>query len=100
MTSNEQPPPLPEVHISLLDDATLHALLRDIELGAQLLEIRAKTQATGFVNDKQWNLRDAWEALCAGELLGLQVRYVHQNQTWCDTLMTTPEGVRLVRIST
>lgn len=91
-------PDLPPMNDALLDDSALADLFRDVQHLAQLDEIIIKT-GPGHVNDQQSvSLEEAQRLLTEKSVRGVQLRYRHQNTTWWDTLMPTPNGVRLVRI--
>lgn len=92
------PHPLPSVHTALLDPETLAALFTDLSLAAHVLDVRIKSHVTGYASPEAWTLSAARAALEAGQVSGLQVRYVIGADVWRDTLMSTPDGVRLVRI--
>lgn len=89
---------LPGVHTALLDAETLAALFRDLSLAARVLDVRVKSQTARYASTEAWSLEAARVALAEGHLSGIQVRYVLGTQVWRDTLMSTPEGTRLVRI--
>lgn len=92
--------PLPDLHQSEIDEATLRQLFVDIGTHAQILEIIPK-QAPGYVGESPATpqLDEAFQQLVALELRGLQIRYRHLGKTWWDTLMPLPGGLfRIVRI--
>jgi len=93
-----EPADLPGVHTALLDAETLAALFRDLSLAARVLDVRVKGQQSRYASTEAWSLDAARTALAEGHLSGVQVRYVLGAQIWRDTLMSTPEGTRLVRI--
>jgi hypothetical protein len=89
---------LPPVHTALLDADTLAALLRDLALRANVLDVRVKAHVASHASTDSWSLEAACRALAEGRLRGVQVRYALGADVWRDTLMLTPEGTRLVRI--
>ncbi len=91
---------LPEVNASLLDAAGLEALLRDIELCTELLEIVPKFSRQELIVEPAGRLTvaDARELMRSGAVRGVQIRYRHEGAEWWDTLMNQGEGWRLVRI--
>jgi hypothetical protein len=90
---------LPDLHQAEVDRATVEELFRDVELEAELLEVRVKGAARGHVGDETVDLAAARTFLLSGEVRGVQLRYVHRGETWCDTVMALPGGAyRIVRI--
>jgi len=90
-------PDLPPLWTAELDEAGLDALLTDVELGAELLEVRLKRGAAERGEASSLGLADVRSAFAAGSVLGVQLRYRHDGTVWCDTLVRTPSSVRLVR---
>ncbi|MCO4772982.1 MAG: hypothetical protein KDA24_23315, partial [Deltaproteobacteria bacterium] len=74
----------------LFADLAAHATIGEIILkGAPTARADASTQST---------LQEGFDALRLGRARGVQVRYMHNGREWWDTLMRTPDGIRLVRI--
>jgi hypothetical protein len=90
--------PLPPVQAAILDEETLEALFRDIDRGAELLGVQVKARPGTYAEAEAPSLGRARELLLCGAVLGVQLRYRLGAEVWCDTLMRTPEGVRLVRV--
>jgi hypothetical protein len=91
---------LPEVQDAVLDAPTLARLFTDLELGADVREIVYKQSAAAA--DAAPGPRDlaaAHHALAQRRVLGVQIRYLFGGRQWCDTLLPTAAGVRLVRIA-
>lgn len=88
---------LPEVFEAELDADSLAAVLSDIELCTQVLEVRLKRQGTSHADEAPTSLSDAGLALRSGHALGLQVRYEHKGQEWWDTVLRVGDGYKLVR---
>ncbi len=82
---------------SFLDAATLASLFDDIEALGRILLVSVKGQ--GRANGESVALRDAYALFRERAVAGVQIRYLHEGQEWWDTLMHTPQGVRLVRIA-
>lgn len=90
---------LPELHQGVLDPETLDRLVLDIETCTELLEVIPKFGSDSYVGEGEViDLKTAMSMLQAGELRGVQVRYKHDGAQWWDTLMGTPQGIRIVRI--
>ena len=80
-----------------LDDAELCQLLFDIEHAAELLDVRVKARPGRYAEAGRPALAEAAGLLRGGDVLAMQVRYRAQGQVWCDTLLRTPSGFRIVR---
>lgn len=91
------PVELPPVYAEDLDDDAVRDLLRDIELRGSILEVRLKGGAQARATPARQGWEAARSAFASGQVVGLQVRYAHEGAVWCDTLMRTRDGVRLVR---
>lgn len=94
----EEPAPLPELQDAVLAPEQLAALLADYEAHVQIGEVILKGAATARAMTTNPSLQDANAALRSGAVRGVQIRYLHDGREWWDTLMATPQGVRLVRI--
>ena len=96
--SDDDTPPLPPLHHALLDDTTLAALFSDVAGCTQLIEVVIKYAHHVQTPDGQATLADAQQKLADGTAVGAQLRYIHQGDQWWDTLVRTPQGMKLVRI--
>jgi hypothetical protein len=92
-------PKLPALQQTVLDAPTLEALFRDLAQCTQILAVIPKGGPQAYAADRGIDLETARAGLASGVFRGVQVRYRYENQEWCDTLLATPGGVRLVRIS-
>lgn len=90
---------LPSLQEAVLDATTLARLVTDIQGLTVVDEVLLKGGAIARASTQRHSLADAVEALQQGHVLGVQVRYRYQGQCWWDTLLHTPQGIRLVRIS-
>ncbi|WNG35012.1 hypothetical protein F0U60_16320 [Archangium minus] len=90
--------PLPQLQDALLDSETLEQLLRDIQRCAVVQEVLLKGGAVERVSGTPVSLAEAMEALRQERVLGVQIRYWFDGSNWWDTLMRTPNGIRLIRI--
>jgi hypothetical protein len=90
---------LPELQDALLDEQTLEQLARDLESFAQVDEVLLKGAPTARAGEGSIPLAEALDALRQRRVLGVQIRYRFQGTLWWDTLLRTPHGVRLVRIT-
>lgn len=90
----------PALHTGDLDAAGVRALVADLEAYAERLQVLPKAAAKRFVLPETLPLQAATEGLLAGELRGLQLRYVHEGQEWWDTLLSMGKsGYRIVRVA-
>jgi hypothetical protein len=97
--SEPEAEPLPPVHIAEIDRATLADLFADVEALGEDLAIVLKHTAEGNVDAALApSLEDAMRHLTRGTALGAQLRYRFRGAQWWDTVMSTPQGFRLVRI--
>lgn len=91
-------PELPELHESILDEATVDQLFADIKALTRVVEVIPKTISRGYVQEGSISLDEGRQMLRNGCCRALQVRYLHDGALWWDTLITQPEGTRVVRI--
>lgn len=88
---------LPPLQQTLLDAPTTAALFRDLAACTEVLSVTPKTTATGHTTGSL-TLADAQAGLADGTLRAAQIRYRYDGAEWCDTLLTTPGGLRVVRV--
>ena len=96
----DEPQPLPDLHQSEVDEATLRQLFTDVGTHTEIIEIIPK-YAPGYVAENPGSLQldEAFALLTSRSVRGLQLRYRHLGKTWWDTLMPLPGGLyRIVRI--
>ena len=90
---------LPELTESVLDADQVGDLFRDIGALTQVVEIIPKQGPQDYVDDTvALDLDTARDRLLDGTFRGVQVRYQYDGGLWWDTLIRTPQGVRIVRI--
>lgn len=98
-TSDPSALKLPALQQSVLDAPTVAALFRDLEACTEIIAILPKTHATVHIKPTTGlSLADAQAGLTDGSFRAVQIRYRYDSQEWCDTLMATPGGLRVVRI--
>jgi hypothetical protein len=83
-------PTLPPLHRAALDATTAEALFDDLAALTTIEVVRIKG-AVGACT-----LAEARDALEAGAR-GVQVRYRWGGESWLDTILRTPAGLRIVR---
>jgi len=91
-------PEFPPVHAADLDAASVSALFTDLSAMAQVLEVRVKGGAQAYAGGASVGLLEARGSFERREVLGVQVRYLHDGGEWCDTLMRAGDAVRIVRV--
>ena len=89
---------LPAINEALLDPGTLNQLFEDIGRCTHLIEVIVKQGPRTQTPDGSYTLSEARRMLEDGSVMGVQLRYSYDGAQWWDTLMRTPEGVRIVRI--
>jgi hypothetical protein len=89
---------LPALQDALLDAELLAALFRDLSVLAKIDEVLLKGGARSHASERSVSLEEALEALEHGRAMGVQIRYRYEGNPWWDTLLRTPQGIRLVRI--
>jgi hypothetical protein len=93
-------PSLPTLQDEEINLTTASTILSDIEHGADVLDVRLKGSASAHVLPGRVSIGLARETFLRGSVAGVQIRYRHQGRHWCDTLMRTPTGARIVRLET
>lgn len=87
-----------ELNRAELDAATLTALFADIAACTTVNDVQIKGGIGEHARSGAATLEDACRLVQERQVRGVQIRYRYQDQDWCDTLLVTPRGVRLVRI--
>lgn len=88
---------LAPLQVADLDRARLRDLATDVAALTTDLDVLVKT-SEGYVDpDVRPTLDDAISALVAGTVRALQLRYRFDGRLYWDTILTTPNGFRLVR---
>ncbi len=91
-------PQLPDVQQSLLDAEGVRRLIAEITQHAEVTEVIPRGNARQYVGEGSVTLEEGRDLLLGGCLTGLQIRYRYEGAVWWDTLLCTPQGVRVVRI--
>lgn len=93
-------PTLPDVFEGLLDVDGLDDFARDLARLPGPIEVCVKHAVKQRVDERcALSFEEALRSLVAGEVRAVQLRYVHDGARWCDTLMRTDKGTRLVRMA-
>jgi MauM/NapG family ferredoxin protein len=90
---------LPELREAELDPGGLRALFADLAAATEIQEVRLKRASTDRGHAASLSVEEALEALLGGSVRGVQVRYHYDAQDWCDTILQTPHGYRVVRLA-
>ncbi len=93
-----EPIALPALHEGVLDDDGLRALFRDLEALATIDEVRLKHAADRRAADSA-RPADALQLLLDRGIRGVQLRYRYAGESWCDTILSTATGHRVVRLA-
>lgn len=97
-----EPDALPDLQQSILDREALEQLVVDIKSLTEVIEVIPKGKVDGYVAEPGTtgglDLDLARDLLLAGQIHGLQIRYIHDGAQWWDTLLRVPEGIKIVRI--
>jgi hypothetical protein len=97
-TMTEDDLQLPALADALLDAATVDALFFDIASVADVLSVQVKGSAEAHAAEGPCSLESARDAFVARRVLGVQVRYLHDGEEWCDTILAVGDAARLVRL--
>lgn len=97
-SSTAEPLRLPPLQQTILDVATTDALFRDLAACTRVQAVLPKYARNQHTGPDSLTLEQARVRLAAGLLLGVQIRYAYDGDTWCDTLLRRPAGLTLVRI--
>lgn len=89
---------LPDLHQATLDRHTLEQLFKDLETHAEVNDVIPKFAQRGYVPEGPITLEEARKLLFFNSARGVQIRYRYEGADWWDTIMSAPEGFRLVRI--
>jgi hypothetical protein len=92
--------PLPDLHQSELDEATLQQLFDDVGNHTELMEVIPKFAASSYVPEiAAITLAEGHRLLLDGGVRALQLRYRFGGSIWWDTLTPNASGTfRILRI--
>jgi hypothetical protein len=93
----EAAPVLAELTGTVFDAATFAAYRADLVAHATVFDVQRKGAPGANATDAPPDAESALAALAAGQLVGVQVRYQFRGESWWDTLLRAPNGIRLVR---
>ena len=87
----------PQLFQSELSSVEVEAWFADLKLGAEVTHVQVKMASGMGAADSKKTLAEAHELLQLGKATAIQIRYIYEQQDWCDTLMVLPHAVRIVR---
>jgi Fe-S-cluster-containing hydrogenase component 2 len=90
---------LPVLREAELDANGLRALFRDLETAAEIEEVRCKGARGRRADARTMSAAEALTGLLAGRVRGVQIRYRYQDELWCDTILASETGHRVVRVA-
>lgn len=89
---------LPELREAVLDAAMLDELVRDLAALTSVHEVLLRGAPQELSSRAQRDVLELPPLLATGQIRAAQVRYRYDDKDWCDTLLATDAGVRLVRM--
>lgn len=90
-------PAVPDMVEALLNEQDLQALMHDLASLTVIQSIISKGGARQHAPAETMSLEAACDALRSRTVMAIQIRYQFESQDWTDTLMQTPQGIKLVR---
>jgi hypothetical protein len=74
-------------------------LFRDLDAVTEIEGVRCKAARDAHATKAEVSANEALDLLLAGSVRGVQVWYHYDEQRWCDTILRTPQGHRVVRVA-
>jgi MauM/NapG family ferredoxin protein len=90
---------LPDLHEAMLDEDGLRSLFRDLDSVTRIERVRCKVARDAHATKGEVSASEALALLLSGAVRGVQVWYRYDEQRWCDTILRTPQGHRVVRVA-
>ncbi len=90
-------PPVPLMVDGVIDATTLRRLFDDLAASAVILGLREKSGPTAYTGGDEPTPESALSRLLTGRVRAVQVRYRYADHEWTDTILTVPNGFRVVR---
>ncbi len=85
--------PLPEILQAEWAKDQVMQLFADLAAGADVQHVQMKSSKT----DATVTLREAAAAFATDQAYAIQIRYVFENEMWCDTIMPGDPTTKIVR---
>ena len=90
-------PPVPLMVDGVIDSTTLRRLFADLATTATVLSVREKSGPSAYTSADELPPDATLARLLSGTARAAQVRYRFDGYEWSDTIMTIPNGFRVVR---
>ena len=90
-------PPLPEMREGLLTETHIARLFADIGNCTTILGIQGKGGVQRYAEAGKLTLETARVLLVTAAVRAVQIRYSYDGFEWSDTVMSLPDGFRLIR---
>ena len=88
----------PEVFEADWDRDQVDAFFDDLKRGAEVKRVQVRTTSGNNRPDESVvTLEQARRRLDNGRTTAIQIYYEYEDKTWCDTLMISPNTIRIVR---
>lgn len=98
MDASSPNPSLPALHEATLDNEALARLFNDLSNSAVIERVIVKSDGMRRADAAPLSLEAARAAFESGAAAAVQVRYTYDGASWCDTILRTPTGAKVVRI--
>jgi hypothetical protein len=88
----------PEVLEACWDRDQVDSLFADLKRGAEVRQVQVRTTSgNNRPEESAVTLEQARELLDDGRTTAIQIYYDYDGESWCDTLMVSPNTIRIVR---
>jgi hypothetical protein len=94
----DEPPELPPLETGVVDAETLRRLFFDLASSATVLSVQLKGASDAHATSAPRDLAGARDALLAGTVAGIQIRYVHEGTEWWDTVLRSGDADGTFRV--
>lgn len=95
---NPPDPPLPTVYEAMLTPERLAELLADLEVHAGEVDVRVRAVQETHSDSGRPELSIVGALLDQATGTSVQIRYRFDGKLWCDSILHTAQGYRLVRM--
>lgn len=98
MDASSPNPPLPVLHEAILSAEELVRLFDDLQRSAAIERVTIRSAGARRAESLAISLDEARTLFASGDAAAVQVRYEYDGAAWCDTILRTPGGARIVRM--